>query len=136
MPLVFGEGVLGARVSSGSVFAARMFHAILGNSSGLRQEFSEARKFVFHFIAFHTLTFHFTTRMCNEMKRNGGYTHQWVQRLADNPLAAFVRGRTKYAFLIIRQGSTVRTAIRQYCMARKCVDSVAAAGGEIWRRNE
>jgi len=60
----------------------------------------------FHFIAFHTLTIRFTVQMCNEMKRIGLIPHERVEILTDDPLAAFVRNREKYAFLIIRPESS------------------------------
>ena len=56
----------------------------------------------FHFISLHTQTFRCKLRMCNEMKRISGNTHDGMKSLADHPVAAFVRSRTKYAFLIIR----------------------------------
>jgi len=35
------------------------------------------------------------------MKRIGELTHRWIQNLARDVIAAFVRSRTKYVFLII-----------------------------------
>ena len=47
--------------------------------------------------------------MCNEMKRKKLITHERVEILTNDLLAAFVRNREKYAFLIIRPESTAGT---------------------------
>jgi len=44
--------------------------------------------------------------MCNEMKRKKLITHERVEILTNDLLAAFVRNREKYAFLIIRPESS------------------------------